>query len=70
MLSCSPWPLCLQGTRSEYIVALPGLCLQGTRSGSWLSPPASAFPVPVLVEIEDEAGDDESNERHQDGSGH
>lgn len=25
---------------------------------------------PVLVEIEDEAGDDESNERHQDGSGH
>lgn len=29
-----------------------------------------SFPVPVLVEIEDEAGDDESNERHQDGGGH
>lgn len=25
---------------------------------------------PVLVEIEDEAGDDESDERHQDGGGH
>lgn len=54
--------------RAGYTVAVPGLCLQGTRAGSLSL--ASAFTVPVLVEIEHEACDDQGDERHQDGSCH